>query len=476
MTTVSHASPIPSTAMQRLTTFLAQREAARGEGMPFSEFEREVHERVAAVEREAVAAELARRDVDAPEVFIDGVRHRRVLRSEAPYITLAGEVRVMRTLFAHRSADSRSICAVDVRAGIVEGYWTPAAARLAVWSVAHLTPGEAETMFEMAGGMAPSRSSLDRLPKALSDRWEESRPEFEAAVRTQEALPAGAVTVAVSLDGVLTPMKDGKRGEKRAASEEAGRQASGPAGYQEVGCGTVSLYNADGERLSTVYMSRMPESRKATLKEELVDEIAHLLRLSPSLTLVKVADGAKDNWTFLTKLPGRNNEVLDFYHAAEHLGRAIDAAFGEGTAEARDYAHKLRERLLEDDGVERVIRALRYLRKTHPRAKSIERELAFFRNNRHRMQYAEMRAKNLPIGSGVVEAACKTVVGQRLKRSGMRWRSPGGQAILTFRSLALSGRFDRAWRLLEAGYLAEVRSANNARSYDVAADGKRASA
>ena len=68
------------------------------------------------------------------------------------------------------------------------------------------------------------------------------------------------------------------------------------------------------------------------------------------------------------------------------------------------------------------------------------------------MPYARLRAQNVPIGSGIVEAACKTLASQRLKRSGMRWRQVGGQAILTFRALCQSDRFDRAWDLLATTY------------------------
>ena len=77
------------------------------------------------------------------------------------------------------------------------------------------------------------------------------------------------------------------------------------------------------------------------------------------------------------------------------------------------------------------------------------------------MQYAAAKAHNLPIGSGVVEAACKTLATQRLKRSGMRWRHPGGQAILTFRALAQSDRFDAAWSLLSSTYRKTVELPEN---------------
>ena len=110
----------------------------------------------------------------------------------------------------------------------------------------------------------------------------------------------------------------------------------------------------------------------------------------------------------------------------------------------------------EPAGVDKVIRHLRYLAKKYLRRKAISKALKYFRNNRTRMDYADALANNLPIGSGVVEAACKTLVTQRLKRSGMRWGIDGGQAILTFRAFAQSDRFDAAWRLLAQTYKKDV--------------------
>jgi hypothetical protein len=86
----------------------------------------------------------------------------------------------------------------------------------------------------------------------------------------------------------------------------------------------------------------------------------------------------------------------------------------------------------------------------------IATELDYFRKRQRRMQYAEMKAQGLPIGTGVTEAACKTLVTQRLKQSGMRWGHAGGQAVLNLRSWAQSERFDQAWALLAATFTAEV--------------------
>ncbi len=101
--------------------------------------------------------------------------------------------------------------------------------------------------------------------------------------------------------------------------------------------------------------------------------------------------------------------------------------------------------------VERVIRAIRCLRDSCGRGRAdVERELEFFRRNRLRMRCRALKDRNFPIGSGVVEAANKSIVTKRFKGSGMRWSMEGGQAIMTFRSLILSGRFGRAWNALAA--------------------------
>ena len=137
--------------------------------------------------------------------------------------------------------------------------------------------------------------------------------------------------------------------------------------------------------------------------------------------------------------------MIDFWHACEHLQTTSDHAVAPGWFE------KYREILRHDPrGVAKVIRALRHLRDAAaaPDRAETERELAFFRKHRHRMRYHALKEEGIAIGSGVVEAANKTLVTQRMKRSGMRWRIVGGQAVLTFRALIKSGRFERAWKTL----------------------------
>ena len=237
---------------------------------------------------------------------------------------------------------------------------------------------------------------------------------------------------------VMAPMKDANRAAKREQQRAAGRGTKGPAGYQEAGCATLSFDDAEGKRLDTLYMGRMPEPKKAALKNPLSAELEAALGRRPDLHVVKVADGARDNWSYL------------------------DARYGDNDARGRAQFEKLRHVLREaPDGVQKVIRSLDYQRKRFPRRKRIGEVLRYFRRNRHRMRYAHAKARSLPIGSGVVEATCKTLVTQRLKCSAMRWRHAGGQSILTLRALVQSGRFDHASALLSNTYRREVTVPHN---------------
>ena len=447
--TETDTTPRPNAraALQRLQHEVVAKISAMNEVEDFERFEREVHALFVTAEREVLGDGLSRLDVDLPSVVIDGRVHHRILRGTETYTSAAGPVTVQRTLY--RVGKERAVVPLELRAGIIAGHWTALAARQGAFLVAHLTPQDSETTLRELGNMTPSKSSLDRLVKVLSGDGEERREDFEARLREVIEVPTEAVTVAVSLDGVMAPMKDGERCEKREQAREQGKQTKGPAGYQEVGCATISFYDAEGERLATTRHARMPETNKATLKTTLSADIEAVLAKRPELRLIKLADGAKDNWTYLSETLPEGEELIDFFHAAENLHAAFDNAYGQGSAKAHSQFEKYRHILRhDDDGVEKVIRALKYLHSKHPRRKRLKQALGYFRRNRHRMGYTQAKSQNLPIGSGVVEAACKTLVTQRMKCSGMRWRHAGGQAILTLRAHIQSNRFEQAWELL----------------------------
>lgn len=421
----------------------------------FEDYESEVHALFAQAEREVLAEDLSSLDIDEPTIEISGACYHRALRSFTTYQSAAGPIRIQRTLYRHDKEPC--IAPIELRAGVVEGYWTPRAAKQAIWMVAQMPPGEVKGLLDLMENMTPSESALARLPKKFNQQWEQHREPFESILRESINVPDEATTVAASLDGVMLPMKDGKRQEKREKNKAEGKRTRGPAGCQEASCGTLSFYDARGDRLSTFRIGRMPESKKMTLKHSLSGLLGEALKQKPELTLVKVADGAKDNWTYLSQELPEGQEIVDFYHAAEHLKKAFDLSYGENSAKSKEkfatYRHILKE---EPEGVEKVIKALAYQHRQHPRRSKLKTELEYFRSNRQRMKYAEHLSRNLPIGSGVIEAACKTLVTQRMKCSGMRWRHPGGQGILTLRSLIQSGWYDNGWKLLAVTYCAKI--------------------
>lgn len=258
-----------------------------------------------------------------------------------------------------------------------------------------MTPGKAAELFARVGSMAPSKSSLDRLPKALGQRWEEERETFESALRDALEVPEGATTVAVSIDGVLAPV-DGANSptdvHRKAAKE--GRQSKGPAGYRELGCATLAFCDDKGDLLSALRFGRSPESKKLTLKDTLRRDLAHVLAQHPNLRLGKISDAGGDNWEFFDTLP-EGPTILNFSHASEHLAAALTAVHGEGTMKSRHQFEALRERLLlEEDGAEAVINALTYLRRKHPRIARVALELRYFRKNKERMRYADWKKQD----------------------------------------------------------------------------------
>jgi len=425
----------------------------------FEGFEQELHKLVMALECELVSEELSRYDVTAEEIIVEKKTYRRGRRSSETYLTAAGCVTVARHLYVGVDAKAKTICPLELRSGMVAGYFTPRAARQGAFAMAHLTSGESEAMFGEIGNMQPSRSSLDRLTKVLSPHWEEHRADWEAQLRQSETVPAHANVLAISVDGVMAPIRGAAKQEK---AEEPGKHASGPTGYKEVGCGTVSLYDREAARLQTIRYARMPESKKVTLQQQLETEVASILALRPQLLRVHLADGAKDNWRLMKDIEARLPapfeppiEIVDYYHACEHLKRGCDAAWGESTVDSKQYFERLKSRLKETDGgAKLIIRVLRFQSSAAKgnRRKRLETELTYFRNQQQRMHYPNYIRLNLPIASGVMEASCKTLVTQRMKRSGMTWAKDGGQAVLTLRSIIQSNRWNSAWKLLTADF------------------------
>lgn len=420
----------------------------------FSELEIELHQLFAKAERACMKKLLEKFDWDYPAFQSNDKTYRKASRNKKRYMTLAGEVELERTLY-RTERNGKTYCPLELNTGLVEGFWTPKAAKQTLHLVSLLTPVECENVFAEFGLMQPSKSSIDRLPKRLSEQWENGRLSYEKVLLDDYQVPETAKLFAVSLDGVML-------------STRYAKILWNDSRWAEACCGTVSYFDAEGQLLETQYLARMPERYKKTLKEQLSMHFDLIKEKRPDLKVIKVADGARDNWTFLEGALPSGECVLDFYHASQHLNEVMQVIYGKNTTEAIVNYKKYRGILLEDEkGIQKVINHLKYQKRKGVSHKKLQTEITYFTRHKSRCHYAKLRAENKPIGSGIVEAACKTVVQMRLKRSGQHWNDDGGQAILTFRALLMSKQLNEAWKLIEGFYYQPVEPPKNVVKFQV---------
>lgn len=275
-------------AQRQLTTYLAQIKEKKDDP-GFEAHEAVIVRLVNALGQAALFEALSQYDINTDKINIDGQTYRQTHTAPKEYQTAFGPVEIERSVYTNRKkdGDGKSVVPLELQAGIIEGYWSPLASKNAMWALSHLTPQEVEDMLLQFGAMNPSRSSLDRLPRALNQRWEAQTIPYHQKLINEEVVPKEAVTFAVSLDGVMVGMKPEKllEGVTRPMKTE----------WREASCGTISFFDLNGERISTVQYGRMPEHKKLTLKTLLTQNTEAILRANPTLQLVHIADGAQDN-------------------------------------------------------------------------------------------------------------------------------------------------------------------------------------
>jgi hypothetical protein len=220
--------------------------------------------------------------------------------------------------------------------------------------------------------------------------------------------------------------------------------------WQEVKFGVV--YGED-DRVEVSNERRKLTSRDFIAVRGGPEELAAAMekRLPADVSMRRVAvlgDGAKWIWNFAEDQFPNRVEILDYYHAVEHLSVCASALFGEGSKSAEDWTNQQEERLMADD-VRAIISALESMLKTcraPAKRAAIASLVGYLNNNAHRMRYRTFIEQRLPIGSGAVESAVKHVMQSRMKRPGMRWHAKGADAMLHLRCLHRStGRWSAYW-------------------------------
>jgi hypothetical protein len=156
---------------------------------------------------------------------------------------------------------------------------------------------------------------------------------------------------------------------------------------------------------------------------------------------VVLGDGALWIWNIADEqFPGAI-QIADLYHAKEHLWDVAKSIYGAGSDLGTQWAKRRRDEL-DDGSIDAILVALRVHAQTNDEARKC---VDYVTRNRHRMAYPNFRAQGLCVGSGVVEAGCKTAIAVRCKRAGMHWTVAGADAIIALRCCMLSGRFDDFW-------------------------------
>jgi hypothetical protein len=347
--------------------------------------------------------------------------------------TLLGEIDYERAYY-RCSQCKATYYAGDEELGITETSYTLPAQEAASLTCSSLPFGEGRELLSRLTGLEVSESHLQRLSEGHGERLEQELSAERAGLfeGRLECLPEDRPDrLYVTLDATKTLFRDAWH-ETRVGAIYAGEPDE--EGRDEAG--------------RTTYVTGVQES-VADFGQRLYQE-AQWRGMQRAGEVVVVGDGAPWIWNLAAEHFPDRIEILDFYHAAERLHSVGRALYGEGTDRARRFAESNRARLLEGR-VEDVLRSLRALKPSRQEGREAVRlAIGYFRDNRARMRYDLFRARGCHIGSGVVEAACKHVVGSRCKRSGMRWSKPGAQSILSLRCLLLNQRWDDYWKPIKS--------------------------
>lgn len=331
----------------------------------------------------------------------------------------------------------------DERLDIVNTTYSPGVRRL-------MARAGSQTQFEQAaedllcyGGLRIEPREIERVAEEVGrqvEQWlsEEQAHLVQHGIHAPPKLETGTKFY-VSFDGTGVPVR------KNELVGRPGKQADGSARTREVKLGCVfTQVGLDREGRpqrdpdSTTYVGAIESSTLFGWRM-----YAEALRrgLEQAQTVIVLTDGQRYNHTIAqTHFPDAVH-IVDLFHAFEHLTLIARIFWGpqaESPPAWRD--------LLEDGNIGRLVhQAGKRLPSSAKSRKALRQELGYFENNASHMHYAEYRKKKFFIGSGVVEAGCRTVIGERLKQSGMRWSVRGANAIIALRCCIMSGRFEDFW-------------------------------
>jgi hypothetical protein len=389
------------------------------------DFEQTIQERLNQAGVVATQEALQRFDTDGSSIVVGSVKFTSKGQLPKEYQTPYGVATVARHVYQSPQG-GKTDCPLDREARIVVSS-TPRFAKMIAHKYAEFGSGRVLLDLEENHGRKVARSFVQNVADAVAavalakeESWNYALPEMDHPV----------TTITLGLDGTCLLMCED--------------------GWRETMVGTIGFYDKAGERQHTIYMAATPEYGKATFLDRMDREIERVKALYPQGRYVGIADGARGNWDFLE--PRTETQIVDFYHAAEYLSEAADVLFAGKPQEKERWLEDRCHRLKHDSGAAGAIlkemKKLSTVNRTANGHADVEDAITYFsnQNKKGRMDYAAWVEEDLPIGSGVTEAACKVIVKQRLCGSGMKWKEPGAAAVLSVRCLTYTReRWSQFW-------------------------------
>lgn len=348
-------------------------------------------------------------------------------------VTVHGVLSWERTLY-HCAVCQRSFSPLDKSLGLDSGS-TTTQVRLWIALLAGQLPfAQAATTLQLLTGVALSASTVERQSVYIGTSLRRSQQE-QARKHHVGEMPEPACKphrLYIGLDGVFVPLRDGwkKDASKGALSCRYGECKSGVV-YE-------AFVDKDGKDSRVRLHSYVATLDKVERFAPLLGALAHQNGHHRAKEVVVIGDGAPWIWQLAAKQFAGAVQIVDFFHAAEHLGKVAEARFGAESVEGRDWlSSRLQE--LKTNHLDKVLLALRLWRPSSATKQQLRRSTyAYFANNADRMRYQTFLEQGYHIGSGVVEATCKKVVAQRLDQAGMHWRQESAEAIVAIRAAQLS--------------------------------------
>lgn len=332
----------------------------------------------------------------------------------------------------------------DEALGLTQDSLSPAVLRMAGAAAALVSFAQASWLLDELAAVRLSAKSVERAAEALGQDIDSA----ESGTAAFPSEPPPATTMYLGLDGTGVPMR------KSETADRPGKQADGSGRTREVKLAVV--WTAEGRHPQTGRPQRDPDSvsynaaiESAASRDtdpqpapfaQRVRREAERRGFHHARRQVVLGDGAAWIWNLCQEMFPHAIQIVDLFHSKEHLWTVAKQLFPDDRPRLETWA-EARCAELDHGQLDSVLTALRS-------AAQCEEALtcaAYIESNRERMRYAHFRAANLCVGSGVVEAGCKSTAATRLKRGGMHWTVDGANSILALRSCVLSGRYEDYW-------------------------------